>query len=299
MFRKIVNIIELFIIILVIFACYYYSNNTSNEQFRKASKEVVNIDSNDFVIYFLDVGQADCIIIKSNNDYMLIDSGGYETSNYVIDYIRKLNINSFKYVIATHAHEDHIGGMSKIIYNFSIDKFFMPEVGSNYKSYYNLVNALLNKKVDVSTPETDYNYYLGDSIFQVLFVGTDKEELNNTSIVLKLKYKETTYLFMGDATNEVERQILDKDLKSDVLKVGHHGASTSSSAVFLSKVKPLYAIISVGKNNEFNHPKKVTIDKLERLNSTIYRTDIDGTIILKSNGKDIYFETEKTYTNGG
>jgi len=290
--RRIINLLEICIILLILFGIYYFNNN-DNIQFRQTEKEVVNIIDDSLKIYFMDVGEADSILIKCGNNNMLIDAGNTTDGKYLVNYYKSLGISDFQYIIATHSHEDHIGGMANIVYNFNFDNLFIPKSKSPYKSYGNLLKALEYKNKSFYVPEIDSSYKLGDCSFQILYIGDDTIDLNNTSIVLKLKYKNTSYLFMGDATGDVEREILNKDIKSDVLKVGHHGSSYSTSAVFLSKVKPKFAIISVGKDNDYGHPKQITLDKLERVNANVYRTDQDGTIILTSDGENIVIEKEK------
>ena len=290
--RRIINLLEICIILLILFGIYYFNNN-DNIQFRQTEKEVVNIIDDSLKIYFMDVGEADSILIKCGNNNMLIDAGNTTDGKYLVNYYKLLGISDFQYIIATHSHEDHIGGMANIVYNFNFDNLFIPKSKSPYKSYNNLLKALEYKNKSYYVPEIDSSYKLGDCSFQILYIGDDTIDLNNTSIVLKLKYKNTSYLFMGDATGDVEREILNKDIKSDVLKVGHHGSSYSTSAVFLSKVKPKFAIISVGKDNDYGHPKQITLDKLERVNANVYRTDQDGTIILTSDGDNIVIEKEK------
>ena len=174
----------------------------------------------------------------------------------------------------------------------------MPGVITTTKTFEDVLDSLDAKKIKFETPQIDSIINLGDLKISILYVGDDKTDLNNTSIVLKLYYGDTSYLFTGDATNEVEKMIINKDLKSDVLKVGHHGSQYSSSAKFIKEVSPKYSIISVGINNDYGHPKDVVLNKLNRINSTIYRTDRDGTILLKSDGKGIVIDKINTNTNG-
>ena len=260
----------------------------------------VKINPNNLVIHFVDVGQGDCILIGQNNEYALIDAGNNEDGQLLVEYFKELGVKKFKYVIGTHAHEDHIGGIDNIINNFELDKFYMPDVITTTKTFEDVLDALLKKQKAFDTPKIGDKFKLNDLEFEVLYLGTDKSDLNDTSIVLKLTYKNTTYLFMGDATSKVEKILINegKDLSSDVLKVGHHGSQYSSTATFLKKVNPSYAVIQVGQDNEYDHPKQVTLDKLNKLNTLTYRTDEQGTIILTSDGENITFETIKTNTNG-
>lgn len=263
------------------------------------SEPMINLsDNSNLKVYFIDVGQADCILINNNQEYALIDAGNNEDGKKLVEYLNSLGVNSFKYVIGTHAHEDHIGGMDDIIENFNIEHFYMPDVITTTKTFEDVLEALEKKKILFETPEVDATFSLAETKFKVLYVGKEKSDLNDSSIVLKMNYGNTSYLLTGDATNKVEKEILEKDLKSDVLKVGHHGSQYSTHAQFLKKVSPNYAVIQVGKDNNYGHPKDVTIKKLEAIGTKIYRTDRDGTIVLSSDGENITFEAVKTDTNG-
>lgn len=291
------------LVLIILVSGYFYTTYFDNKNITKDVttnvKQTINESSSNLKIYFVDVGQADCILINDNNEYSLIDAGNNEDGEKIVKYFKDLGITKFKYVFGTHAHEDHIGGMDNIIENFQIEHFYMPDTITTTRTFEEVLDALEEKNIAFETPEEDENLTFSDTVFKVLHVGKDKRDLNDTSIVLKLTYKNTSYLFMGDATSSVEKDILDKDIKSDVLKVGHHGSQYSSTISFLKKVSPKYAIIEVGKNNSYNHPKEVTLKKLEDLGTKIYRTDEDGTIILTSDGENMSFETVKTDTNGG
>lgn len=292
-------LLVLIILVSGYFYTTYFDNKNITKDVTRNVKQTINESSSNLKIYFVDVGQADCILINDNNEYSLIDAGNNEDGEKLVKYFKDLGITKFKYVFGTHAHEDHIGGMDNIIENFQIEHFYMPDAITTTRTFEEVLDALEVKNIAFETPKEDENLTFSDTDFKVLHVGKDKKDLNDTSIVLKLTYKNTSYLFMGDATSSVEKDILDKDIKSDVLKVGHHGSQYSSTISFLKKVSPKYAIIEVGKNNSYNHPKEVTLKKLEDLGTKIYRTDEDGTIILTSDGENMSFETVKTDTNGG
>lgn len=259
-------------------------------------EEEIESKNEQLKVYFLDVGQADSIYINLGDYNMLIDAGNNEDGPKLVTYLKSLGVEEFNYVVATHPHEDHIGGMDDIINNFKIDEFYMPDAITTTKTFEDVLDALNNKNMKYSTPTISSKFEMGDASFKVLYTDNNQNNLNDTSIVLKLTYGETSFLFMGDASSKVEKKLLTEDIKSDVLKLGHHGSSYSTSNEFLNKVNPSYAIISVGKNNIYNHPTKLTLDKLK--NITVYRTDNDGTIIATSNKKDILFQKEKTDTNG-
>lgn len=265
----------------------------------KEVEETTQVNANDKLqIHYIDVGQGDSILINNNGKYMLIDAGNNEDGEKLVKYFKTLGIEEFDYLIATHAHEDHIGGMDDIIKNFSIKTFYMPDVLTTTKTFEEVLDALESKSIAFETPEIDGTFSLDNAKLNVLFVGDDAKDLNDTSIVLKMIYGTNKFLFTGDATTKVEKQIINKDLSSDLLKVGHHGSYYSTSQDFLNKVNPKYAVISVGKNNTYNHPTQSVLDKFNKKGIKVYRTDQDGTVIATSDGTNISFETKKTDTNG-
>lgn len=274
----------------------YFKNDSVTK--RREVEEVISVTSDDFQITYIDVSQADAILIKDHGKYMLIDAGNNADGEKLVNYFKSLDIAEFEIVVGTHAHEDHIGGMDDIINNFKINNFYMPDVITTTKTFEDVLDALEARNIAFQVPKTDNDYTINESHYKVLYVGNDKGDLNNTSIVLKLEYKNNKFLFMGDATSSTEKKILNKDLESDVLKVGHHGSKYSSTPEFLDKVRPKYAIISVGKNNNYKHPSQITLDKLVKRNIKIYQTDEVGSIMVKSDGENISFSHEYTDTNG-
>ena len=303
--RKKKQISLLMALFLVIFGSIFYflepsqanpNTPTPTPEIVQANQEIQ--DGEKLQIWFLDVGQADSILIQNGDANMLIDAGNNEDGKKLVSYFQSLGIESFQYVIGTHAHEDHIGGMDDIIDNFNIGTFYMPDAITTTATFESVLDSLEAKNIAFQTPSIDSIFKLGNATIDVLYVGTDDSDLNNTSIVLKLTYGNTSILFMGDAEKEVETIIEKKDISADVLKVGHHGSNTSSSKTFLEKVNPNYAIISVGTGNSYGHPSHTTIQNLENQNIQIYRTDENGTIIMTSDGTNITFQTIQTNTNG-
>ena len=289
------RLLKIFIGLLILLGYMIYDNYLINHKVNYR-KENVNNNSN-LYIYYLDVGQANCTLIKENNRYILIDSGNALDRYKLVPYFKELGITKFDYVIGTHAHEDHIGSMATIIKEFDLDKYYMPSRISDIVSYVKAIEELKNKNMFVSVPKDNEEISLDSLKCIFLSNGEGYEDINDTSLVLKCNYFNNSFIFMGDATSNVERNILNKDLKSDVLQVSHHGSRDATSANFLRKVNPSYAIISVGKNNEYGLPKEVTLNKLDYLKVEVHRTDEEGTIILKSDGNIISFTNEKTNTN--
>lgn len=293
---------KLIIFLILVISYFFYNNFTPNtENVGTSVNKGSDTTSASLTVSFIDVGQADCTLIENGGKYALIDAGNNEDGPLLVKYFESLGIKEFEYVFATHAHEDHIGGMDDIINNFKIKNFYMPDAITTTKTFEDVLTALENNKVTFKTPTTGETFELQAAVpatFTVLSVNSDESNLNDTSIVLKLKYNTTTFLFMGDASSKIENAILDKSIQSDVLKVGHHGSKTSTSNRFLEKVNPKYAVISVGKGNSYSHPNIETLNRLAKKDVKVYRTDELGTIIAKSNGTIINFENVKTNTNG-
>ncbi|KAJ50284.1 competence protein ComEC [Clostridium tetanomorphum] len=275
---------KIFILFLIIIyfiplkACSSYSfNNISNDNILK--------------IHYIDIGQGDSILISINNKHMLIDSGSKEKSKYLIKYLKNQKIKKLNYVIATHPHEDHIGSMSEIIRKFTIENFYAPKITSNNSYFNDMVNALIdnNLKIKVAKANNRINFYPNIYCEFIAPNNINYDNINNYSAVLKLTYKNCSFIFTGDAEALSENEMIQNchDLKCDVLKLGHHGSSTSTTDSFLEKTSPKIAIVSCGKNNKFGHPNKKTISKIKKKNIKLYRTDIDGNIVFTCDGKGI------------
>lgn len=295
--KQIPKILSLLIIICaIIYSIYEEEINTS---FALPNTNTTNKVSTNLTVTYLDVGQADSILIENNNQTMLIDAGNNEDGELLVKYFKEKGITQFNYLVATHPHEDHIGGMDNIINNFTINNIYMPDITTTTKTFLDVLNAIDSKNMTLKVPKIGETFTLGEATIEVIYTGNNKQNLNNTSIVLKLTFDTTSFLFTGDATSEVEKEILNKNIKADVLKVGHHGSKYSTTQEFLNKVNPKYAIISVGKNNSYDHPNEITLTKLKNKNIEIHRTDKEGTIIITSNGTNLTITNEQTNTNGG
>ncbi len=258
--------------------------NSQNEQ------QIEFVAQEDLLIDFIDVGQADSILVRNQDKVMLIDAGTNEAGETVVNYLENLGITKIDYLIGTHPHADHIGGLDDVINNFDIGQIYMPKIETTTKTFEDVLEAIENKKLTVTAPNKGDKIELGQAEGEFMTEPIlDEDNLNVSSLVLRLEFGNTSYLFMGDAEEENEETI--RWPKTDVLKVGHHGSSTSSSESFLEQVQPKYAIIMAGKDNSYGLPTQETINKLNNMGSEIYRTDEDGTIQMTSDGNAIEIKT--------
>ena len=251
------------------------------------NKDELKIEKDKLNIFYFDVGQADSTLIVHGDDTILIDAGNVSDGDELVKGIKGLGIKELDIVIGTHAHEDHLGGMNKIVDAFEIGKYYMPYNESSTTSYYKkLLTALAENDMGIEEAVVGDKILNNENLsLEILHVDNEEpEDVNDASIVALLEYKDLTYLFMGDSTKVVEEKRNWPDV--DVLKVGHHGSNTSSSKDFIAAVKPEISIISVGKENSYGLPKDTIINRLKKAESNIYRTDRHGTIQLVSDGKE-------------
>lgn len=239
-------------------------NVNQDEKIIASVAENIELQKDKLNVLFLDVGQADCILITLNEKTMLIDAGNKNDGEKIVSAIKGLGITKLDYVIGTHVHEDHIGGMSYIVDSFDIDKFYLPYNTTNTTNYYEkLLNSLVNKNMNINQLNIGDTLNLGNASCEIMLVRNDEpENTNEESIVVELTYGTQKFLFMGDAeeSNEISRTWND----IDVLKVGHHGSNTSSAEKFLNQVLPEIAIISVGEGNSYGLPKERILKDLKK-----------------------------------
>lgn len=248
-------------------------------------------------VSILDVGQADCIVIQHDGEAMIIDAGNNADSTFIVNQLQNLEINRLDVVIGTHPHEDHIGGLDAVINNFDIGTIYMPKVSSNTKTFEDVLTAIQTKGLYVTTPISGTTFTLGDDV-QCLILAPNSENYDDTnsySIVLKVTFNNKSIIFTGDAESDSEQEILAKgyEVKADVLKVGHHGSTSSTSDEFLQAVSPEYAVISVATDNSYGHPHQETLDKLNADGVIVYRTDREGTITITVDGDQLSVSTER------
>lgn len=243
-------------------------------------------------VHYINVGQGDSILVQVNNKNLLIDAGPRESKDKLINYLDKIDIKKLDYVIATHPHEDHIGSMSYVIDKYDVESFYAPKIEHTTKTFERMIEALSDKNLKINViKEGTSSIALGKNTGVSVFSPVDDtyEQLNNYSPIIKIEFGNNSFLFTGDAEKLVEKQVLEKgyDLKADVLKLGHHGSTSSTSEKFLKSVNPSICVIEVGKDNDYGHPHKETLELIKKNKVKVYRTDTYSDVVLVSDGSTI------------
>lgn len=253
--------------------------------------------ANDLKVHFLNVGQGDAILVQQGTHSMLIDGGSNSNEGTIKKYIQDQKVTMLDYVVGTHADDDHIGGLDYIINSFKVGKVFFPKNTATTNGFKDFSKAVTNKKLKITVPKVGETFKLGDAIITVISPSTaNNTNENDNSLVLKVTYKKNSFLLTGDIESKSEADILKKKLniKADVIKIGNHGATTSTTADFLNSVSPKYAVISVAKEKQ----PQGTLDKLKAKNISLYRTDESGTIVATSDGTKVTFNTKPSSYKG-
>lgn len=246
-------------------------------------------------VHYIDVGQADAALVLCDGHAMLIDGGNSADSSLIYAYLKQRNITFLDYIVCTHAHEDHVGGLAGALNYASVGTAFASVAEYDTKAFQSFTKYLSNSGVSVTIPNHGDTFDLGAAKCQIVGPVYPTDEPNNTSIVIKITFGETSFLFTGDAETEEERSIIDQgyDISCTVLKVGHHGSDTSTSYLWLREASPDYAVISVGSDNSYGHPTEATLSKLRDADVKTFRTDMQGHIVCTSDGKSVSFSVER------
>ncbi|WP_300383382.1 ComEC/Rec2 family competence protein [Clostridium sp.] len=249
-------------------------------------------------ISYLDVGQGDAAYIRVNDKDILIDAGPRSDVDKLLSQLKEKNIDDFEIVIATHPHEDHIGGMTKVFENYKVESFYMPKATNTTKTFENMIKAVKNEGIKSQIIKEGTYFDLGNGAKIEVYspISESYDDLNNYSPIMKLTYGNNSFIFTGDAEILEEKEVLEKyreKLKADVIKFGHHGSSTSSSDEFIKAINPTYGIISCGVDNSYGHPHRETLDIIKKNNIKTYRTDKNSEITITSDGNNINIKTKK------
>ena len=257
------------------------------------------VDS-DFAVYYLDVGQSDCTIVICDDEVLMIDCGTYNQLNTIRQSIHTLEIDRVDYMLITHQHDDHMGSAIDLLDDVSVENIIMPKLTQTNnvtsKTYNVLINTINNKNINKITAQDCKSFMLGEALVEILSPTVQSNNLNNMSVVLKITYGDTEFLFQGDAESKIENDLLrsDFDIDIDVLKTGHHGSKTSSTDKYLDVTSPQIAILSSGYGNNYGHPNKTVLDRLEQKGIFAFSTFLDGDIAVSSDGEAITVYTQNS-----
>lgn len=250
-------------------------------------------------VHFIDVGQGDCELITDGKTSVLIDSGEYTAEGTVVSYLNSLEIERLDYVIMSHPHSDHMGSMYYVLDKFDVGTVIMADMKESVipatSSFRKLIDVIERKNIKVMYAEPGESIDVCGGSLEMIAPVNEYDDLNNYSVVVLFVHGENSFIFCGDICKDAERDILDSgtDITADVIKVAHHGSTSSSLKVFMQAVSPVYAVIEVGEGNDYGHPHKEIISLFKKLDIKVYRTDKNGNIVFISDGNDLSVNTEK------
>ncbi len=292
-YREIIMVKRKLLLLLIIISLILCACHPSHRSPITTEKIGENDDTAQF--HFIDVGQGDCTLIRSGETSILIDCGTYESGGRLCEYLQNLGIKSIDYLIGTHPHEDHLGGSSAVLRLFDVKNVFLNgEMSSSY-FFERMVDVLEQKNITPYIPDIGKKYTAGPFEFEFLSPETDFGDENHNSLVVMVKYKDIKTLVTGDIERPVESYLVNhgKDLSADILKVAHHGSRNGSSSEFLRKVNPSIAVIQCGKDNSYGHPHYEVLKRLENTRASVLRTDENGSIVIRTDGKKLYNASEE------
>lgn len=300
--QKIASAVTVVLIALIVGVVTHFTN--LDEEVKKGSGLVQRAASSaDLSVHFVDVGQGDCTLVMCEGHNMLIDAGESDQGEKVVEYLKAQGIKSLDCVIGTHPHSDHIGGLKAVVNSdIEIGKIIMPkipddQVPTSY-TYTKLLKAVINKGLTITSAE-DFVFELGSAVINTYVPKKKYKDLNDYSVAAKITHGENSFLITGDLGKQSEKELVNRgcDLSARVLQVCHHGSRESSSELFLSKVKPAYAVIQCGAGNSYGHPHEEALQRISKYTSEIYTTDSDGTVVFESDKAGMNIKIEKSDNN--
>ncbi|MCL2285305.1 MAG: MBL fold metallo-hydrolase [Firmicutes bacterium] len=283
-------------LLILVFALVYYFFGVDIQSrlgIRFGGTAAIALEDNEILVSFLDVGQGDSIVVRSNNHAILIDGGEHAQRNVVLRYLRDAGVRRLDYVVATHPHSDHIGGLVTVLRQLDVGRVIMPYVTHSTNTFLRFLDVIENNNIPVMFPQPGDTIQAGIINFTILGPPSPHPgpsgNLNNASVILRLEHGQNSFLFTGDAERELEYWLVNNvaNLSATVLNVGHHGSRTSSTEAFLDAVNPRAAVISLGADNIYGHPHREVMDRLNARGIIIYRTDQLGTIRMITDGQRI------------
>lgn len=254
-----------------------------------SQKNRVTVPMDGLYVHYIDVGQGDSELVCCNGEYMLIDGGEPSASDELLNYLDKLGIEKLDYLVCTHAHADHCGGLDAVVEALEVETVFTSPYASDSPSYEIFADAVYAAGLDFTIPELEETFMLGGASFSFIGPLRDYDNQNDDSLVMRLEYGDTYFLFTGDMTAKAEKDLINDgtSLQCDVLKVGHHGSSGSSCYQFLYEAQPKIGVISCETGNSYGHPHEECLSRLSDADVTVYRTDLDGSVVIFSDGMKV------------
>ena len=258
-------------------------------QSAEGRKNTVNVPMDGLYVHYIDVGQGDSELVCCNGEYMLIDAGEPDASDAVLEYLDRHGIDKLDYLVCTHGHSDHCGGLDAVVESLEVETVFTSPYADDSPSYEIFTDAVYDAGLELTVPVLGESYRLGEASFSFIGPLEDYDNQNDDSLVMRLEYGDTSFLFTGDMTSKAEKDLINDgaDLRCDVLKVGHHGSSGSSCYQFLYEAQPGIGVISCEKGNSYGHPHEETLSRLNDADVTVYRTDLEGSIVIFSDGMKV------------